>query len=141
MSEELKEVIANWQGEMSFLGDNPSGGHVQMGAFGEAPGVSPMEMLLLGLAGCTGMDIVSILKKQRQDLRDLQVRVCAERADAHPKVYTEIHVVYHLWGKGLDPEAVEKAVRLSEEKYCSVGLMLSKSAPISSEFILHPPKD
>ena len=110
-----------------------------MGTIDNQPGVSPMELLLVSLAGCTGMDIASILKKQRQPLAALKVRVRGKRADDYPKVFTELEVIYLVWGEGLDPKAVERAIQLSEEKYCSVGLMLGEAAPIRSSYqILHP---
>jgi putative redox protein len=85
-----------------------------------------MELLLAGLAGCTGMDIASILTKQRQPFVDLKVQVRGKRASDYPKVFTELEVTYLLWGEGLDPKAVERAIQLSEERYCSVGIMLGR---------------
>lgn len=137
MEDNWKEVIADWQGGMGFIGRNPSGGVVQIGSVNGQPGIGPMEMLLLGLAGCTGMDIVSILEKKRQDLQDMQIRVRGKRAETHPKIYTEIEVIYHLYGKGIDPGAVEHAIELSEEKYCSAGAMLGAVAKITSSYIIH----
>ena len=115
MIEEWKEVVAEWRGDLAFIGKNITGGKVQMGTPDDQPGLSPMELLLLGLAGCTAIDVVSILKKKRQDLQDFQVRVRGKRADTFPKIYTDIQVVYHLWGTGIDPKAVEQAIRLSEQ--------------------------
>jgi len=139
MDNSWREVTAEWQGETSFIGRNPAGGTVQMGKIGDKPGVSPMELLLAGLAGCTGIDIASILSKQRQPFIDLKVHVRGKRASDYPMVFTELEVTYLLWGEGIDPIAVERAVQLSEEKYCSVGLMLSKAAPIRSSYrILKP---
>lgn len=139
MDKPWREVVAVWQGETAFIGHNPSGGTVQMGKIGDKPGVSPMELVLAGLAGCTGMDIASILRKQRQTLSALQVRARGKRATDYPMVYTEFEVTYLIWGEGIDPQAVERAIQLSEEKYCSVGLMLAKAAPIYSSYrILKP---
>jgi putative redox protein len=139
MDNTWREVTAEWQGEISFIGRNPNGGTVQMGKIGDKPGISPMELLLAGLAGCTGMDIASILTKQRQAFVGLKVHVRGKRATDYPMVFTELEVTYLLWGEGIDPKAVERAVQLSEEKYCSVGLMLSKAAPIRSSYrILKP---
>jgi putative redox protein len=110
-----------------------------MGKIDGKPGISPMELLLAGLAGCTGMDIASILSKQRQPFVDLKVQVRGKRASDYPLVYTELEVTYLLWGDGLDLNAVERAIQLSEEKYCSVGLMLSKAAPVRTSYrILKP---
>jgi len=139
MDNPWREVIAEWQGETSFIGRNPTGGMVQMGKIDDRPGMSPMELLLAGLAGCTGMDIASILSKQRQPFVDLKVKVRGKRASDYPKVFTELEVTYLLWGEGLDLKSVERAIQLSEEKYCSVGLMLDKAALIHSSYrILKP---
>jgi putative redox protein len=137
MSEEWKEVTAEWLGDYAFTGLNAAGGSLQMGTNQGKPGVSPMELLLLGVAGCTGVDVVSILTKKRKDLQDLKVIVRAKRADEHPKVWTEIEVAYHLWGADLDEKSVEQAIQLSREKYCSASAMLSASAKISSTFVIH----
>lgn len=136
MDENWKEVTADWQGGMGFIGRNPAGGTVQIGSVEGNPGIGPMEMLLLGLAGCTGMDIVSILEKKRQVLRDMQIRVRGKRADTYPKVYTDIEVSYHLSGEDLDPRAVEQAIKLSEEKYCSAGIMLGAVAKITTTYTI-----
>ena len=132
MDNPWREVIAEWKGETSFIGRNPVGGTVQMGKIDDRPGISPMELLLAGLAGCTGMDIASILTKQRQPFVDLRVQVRGKRASDYPMVFTEMEVTYLLWGEGLDPKAVERAIQLSEKKYCSVGIMLGKVASIRS---------
>jgi putative redox protein len=139
MDDSWREVIAEWQGDTTFIGRNPTGGMVQMGSLDGKPGISPMELLLVGLAGCTGMDIAMILSKGRQPLVNLKVRVHGKRASDYPKIYTELEVTYMLWGEGLDLKAVERAIQLSEEKYCSVGIMLSKAASIHSTYrILKP---
>lgn len=97
----------------------------------KAGGNSPMELVLIGLCGCTGYDVVSILKKKREPLTGLEVRAEAERAPDPPSVYTSIRLVYRIGGK-VSRKAVEDAVRLSEEKYCSVSAMLGKTAKIST---------
>ena len=94
-------------------------------------GPSPMELVLIGLCGCTGYDVVSILKKKREPLSSLEVRAEAERAPNPPSVYTHIKLIYRVGGK-VSPKAVEDAVRLSEEKYCSVSAMLAKTAKITT---------
>ncbi len=137
MSEDWREVSAEWLGEYAFRGANSVGGELQMGTYAGKPGVSPMELLLLGVAGCTGVDVVSILTKKRKDLKNLKVSVRAKRANEHPKVWNEIEVTYHLWGSDLDEKSVEQAIQLSEEKYCSASAMLSATAKISSAFIIH----
>lgn len=139
MTDSWTEIIATWKGEMTFVGQNEAGGTVQMGTLDGKPGVGPMQLLLVALAGCTGVDIVGILEKKRARLSDMQVKVHGKRASDYPMVWTDIHVTYLLWGEGIRPKDVEQAVQLSEEKYCSVGIMLGNSATISSEYkILKP---
>jgi putative redox protein len=137
MSDEWKVVIADWQGESVFSGKNEAGGEVQIGSFAGKPGIGPMEMLLLGIAGCTGMDIVSILTKKRQKPDKFQVIVRGKRADQHPKVFTEIEVLYELWGGGIETASVEQAIQLSEDKYCSASAMMREVARMRSNFVLH----
>ena len=98
----------------------------------KAAGNSPMELVLIGLCGCTGYDVVSILQKKREAFTSLEVRAQAERAADPPSVYTEIKLIYRIGGK-VSRKAVEDAVRLSEEKYCSVSAMLGKTAKITTE--------
>lgn len=134
----IREVVAEWQGDSAFLGRNQAGGCVQMGGLNGVPGVSPMEFLLLGLAGCTGTDVVSILEKKHQKLQRFEIRVRGVRRETHPKIYTEIEVFYRLWGEALKPEAVEQAIRLSKEKYCSASAMLGMVASIHFEYEINP---
>lgn len=138
MENPWREVVAEWKGDGTFIGRNASGGSIQMGTIDGKPGVSPMELLLLGLAGCTGMDIAMILKKKRQPLAELQVKVRGKRSETHPMVYTDIEVTYLLWGNGLDSKAVERAIELSEEKYCSASAMLGEVAHIQSVYQICP---
>jgi putative redox protein len=137
MSEEWKEVVAQWVGEEAFLGRNPTGGCVNIGSFQGEAGISPMELMLLGVAGCTGMDIVSILSKKRQKVEKFELKVRGKRAETYPRVYTEIEVFYHLWGDQINPKMVQHAIRLSEEKYCSASAMLSATANIKSNYVIH----
>ena len=116
MSQDWREVSAQWVGEMSFIGKNQTGGSVQMGTVDGAPGVSPMELLLLGVAGCTGIDVVHILGKKRIILDQFEVRVRGKRADDYPKVYTEMEIEYLLWGTDLDPKAIEQAIQENRHK-------------------------
>jgi putative redox protein len=139
MSALWKEVVAEWRGDTTFIGKNVVGGSVQMGELDGQPGISPMELLLTGLAGCTGVDVALILGKKRQPLDDLQVRVRGKRADQHPKVYTEIVIEYWLWGEGLSEKAIEQAIALSEEKYCSASAMLGAKAQIISSYRILAP--
>lgn len=99
-------------------------------------GPSPMEMLLLGVAGCSSIDVVMIAQKQRQDVTDCQATVTAERAAEAPRVFTEIHIHFKVFGRNLKEAAIAKAVELSAEKYCSASIMLGKAAKISHSFEL-----
>ena len=127
-----------WLDHMSFVGESGSGHSVVMDGAVEAGGrdlgVRPMEMLLLGLGGCTAFDVVSILRKSRQQLVDCEVELEAERAEEIPKVFTRIHVHFIVSGKDLDAKKVAKAVELSADKYCSASRMLAKTAAISHDF-------
>jgi putative redox protein len=125
-----REITIDWCGGSAFLGTNATGSKVQMGSFGEQAGLSPMELVLAALGGCTGVDIASILDKKRQPLKELRLVVRGKRAESHPRKYTEIEVKYLLWGDGLNEEAVRQAIALSEEKYCSVSAMLKTSVTI-----------
>ena len=120
---------------LSFVGKSDSNHWLAMDGPAELRGAEaaskPLELLLLGLAGCTGMDVVSILLKKRAPLRAFRLDVDASRAEEHPKVFTEIHLTYHLEGEGLKERDVVEAIRLSQEKYCSVSAMLSKACEIT----------
>jgi putative redox protein len=136
MTDSWTEITAAWKGEMTFVGQNEAGGVVQMGTIDGKPGVGPMQLLLVALAGCTGVDIVSILQKKRVNVVDMQVKVRAKRASDYPMIWTDIHVTYLLWGDSIRIEDVEQAIHLSEEKYCSVGIMLGKAAKVTSEYVI-----
>jgi putative redox protein len=136
---EFKNITVEWKGDMNFVGRNQTGGQVQIGSSEGKPGIGPMELVLAAMAGCTGMDIVSILNKKRVELTNFTVKTNGVRAETHPMVYTEINVEYLLWGNDLKPNDVEQAIQLSEEKYCSVGVMLGATAKIKSSYqILKP---
>ncbi len=96
----------------------------------------PMEMVLIGMGGCTAIDVVSMLKKQRQDIEGVEVSLVAERADDHPKVFNSVKLVYTVRGRKLNRALIERAVSLSDEKYCSATAMIRKSAEISHEVVL-----
>ena len=130
MDNPWREIEAIWQGEGVFIGINPRGGTVQMGNRDGNPGISPMELLLVGVAGCTGMDVASILTKKRQPLKDLKVRVRGRMVDDFPRIFDLIEIEYLLWGDEIDPTAVEQAIHLSEDKYCSASAMLRASADV-----------
>ncbi len=139
MSAEWKEVTAEWKGGTSFIGKNAAGGSVQMGTIDGLPGIGPMELLLVGMAGCTGYDVAMILEKKQQPLQDFKVSVRGKRVDTYPMVFDQIEVEYFFWADGLSEKAVEQAIQLSEEKYCSASVMLGKTAEIKSTYrILSP---
>lgn len=127
-----------WVENAKFLGESGSGHAVVMDgppeAGGQNLGVRPMEMLLLGMGGCTAFDVVQILRKGRQDVRGCELRLEAERAESDPKIFTRIHVRYVVTGKGLTDAVVKRAIDLSAEKYCSASIMLGKTAEISHDY-------
>ncbi|MFH2134653.1 MAG: OsmC family protein [Pseudomonadota bacterium] len=127
-----------WVEEVSFLGETESGHAVLMdgppAGGGRNLGPRPMEMLLLGTGGCTAYDVIHILKKSRQPVSDCVVEINAQRADTDPKVFTAIHFHFVVTGKGLKTEVVERAIKLSAEKYCSASIMLGKAADITHDF-------
>ena len=127
----MTEARATWIEKQRFDGIASSGHRIVVDG-DKAGGNSPMELVLIGLCGCTGYDVISILQKKREPFTSLEVRAEAERAPEPPSVYTEIKLIYRVGGK-VSRKAVEDAVRLSKEKYCSVSAMLSKSAKITSE--------
>lgn len=127
-----------WVEDVCFMGETESGHAVIMDASpdvgGRNLGMRPMEMLLVGMGGCSSIDVVTILKKSRQPITDCVAEISAERADDIPKVFTKIHVHFVVTGKGLNPSQVERAVNLSAEKYCSASIMLGKAAQMSHDF-------
>lgn len=127
-----------WVDGMMFVGESGSGHAVVMDAAPEVGGrnlgVRPMEMLLLGMGGCSSIDVMMILKKGRQTVTDCWVELEAERAGADPKVFTRIHAHFVVTGRGLDPAKVERAIALSAEKYCSASVMLGATAAITHDF-------
>ncbi len=139
MADAWTEVNVAWKGESAFIGQNAAGGTVQMGTLDGKPGVGPMSLLLVAIAGCTGIDIVDILKKKRLEIHDLQIKVQGNRAEDFPKIWKEIHLEYRIWGNDIPAKAMEQAIELSETKYCSVGIMLGKSARITHEYHIYKP--
>jgi len=133
----VKSTI-KWLDGVSFEGDSESGHSVVMDGAPESGGknlgMRPMEMLLLGLGGCTSYDVVTILKKSRQDVKDCSAEITAERAENIPKVFTKIHIHFVLEGNNLDVSVVERAINLSATKYCSASIMLEKSVIITHDF-------
>ncbi len=127
-----------WLDNMSFVGETGSGHSIVMDGAPDSGGrnlaARPMEMVLVGMGGCTAFDVVMILKKARQPISDCIVEISAERAEDIPKVFTKIHAHYIVKGKGLSEKQVEKAVHLTAEKYCSVSIMLAATAEVTHDF-------
>ena len=127
-----------WIDGVSFVGESDSGHALVMDGSAEAGGrnigMRPMELLLIGMGGCTSFDVVTILNKARQPVTDCVAQISADRATSVPHVFTKIHVHFVVTGKGLNPAQVERAIKLSAEKYCSASIMLGKSAAITHDF-------
>ena len=127
-----------WKDGVSFIAESGSGHTILMDGPPEVGGRNlgprPMEMLLMGTGGCAAVDVVLILKKARQDISDCVVEIEAERAQEEPKVFTRIHFHFILTGKSLSFSHVERAIRLSAEKYCSASIMLGKTAALTQDF-------
>ena len=123
---------------MQFSGTATSGHTMSMDADdesgGQNKGFRPMELLLVGLGGCSGMDVLSILRKKRQPVSGLEINVKGEKTDSYPKIYKEVHIEYIVKGKGVEKEAVERAIALSLDKYCSVGATLAKAGSITHSY-------
>ncbi len=133
MSGDWKKVVTEWQGSAGNIGKEDQDRSIQIGAVDGVPCVGPMELMMLGVAGCTAIDIVNILNKKRRHLTDFRVEVQGKWTEDHPKIYTEITIEYQLWCKDIDKKSVEQAISLSEEKYCSTSAMYAKSTQITSE--------
>ena len=133
----VKDAKVVWKEGLAFEGIGGSGLKVSLDTLAEeggGSGFSPMELVLVSLAGCTAMDVISILKKKRQEVMSFEVRAHGLRADDHPKVYTDITLEYIVRGHNVDSNAVERAIELSETKYCSVSGMLSKVAQVTTTY-------
>ncbi|HEV2579524.1 MAG TPA: OsmC family protein [Ktedonobacteraceae bacterium] len=131
---EMMTAVAKLEAGMRFEGEAGSGHYVSLDASensgGNNAGFRPMELLLVGLAGCTGMDVISILRKKRQEVTGYEVHVQAVRAETHPMVFEEITVEHIITGHHIDHEAVRRAIELSEQRYCGAGAMLGKVAAL-----------
>jgi putative redox protein len=132
------EPKVTWKNRLSFTGSGPSGYSLPLGTDpsmgGDDDGFRPMELIAIGLAGCTAMDTISILQKKRQDVTAFEVQVHAERAQEHPKVFTHISLEYLIEGHNIDPVAVERSIELSATKYCPVQAMLEKACKIEHTY-------
>ena len=129
-----------WLGGRAFEGTPDSGHSVIMDSSpdfgGDDRGIRPMEMLMVGMGGCTSIDVMNILEKSRQDVTACVAEVSAERADTEPKVFVRMHVHFKVTGRNLDAQRVQRAISLSAEKYCSASIMLGKTAEITHDFEL-----
>ena len=135
----MDSVNVRWNGKRQFVGWDKAGHGVVMDSSaeykGEGSGVRPVELVLYGLMGCTGMDVISVLEKKRQDVRDFEIKVeTKKREDGYPKIYTDIYIHYIVTGYGVSEAAVARAIELSEEKYCSVKGMLGPQVTVHASF-------
>ena len=132
------ETQLKWAGNAAFIGTASSGHTVVMDGPAEGGGRNlgprPMEMLILGMGACSTYDVVSILKKSRQEITDCEIKITSQRADSDPKVFTDIQLHFIVSGKDLKEKQVERAIKLSAEKYCSASIMLGKTANITHDF-------
>jgi putative redox protein len=136
MSVYAKDAVAVWKSGTAFEITSGSG-HVIL-ADGDAKAAqSPMELVLAALIGCGGADVIDILRKKRQDVTGMEIRTHGERSETHPRVYTEIQITFVVTGRGIDSEAVRRAIELSEGKYCSVSAMLRETAKFTIGFEIH----
>ncbi len=132
----MLEIDVNWKDKMAF--DTELNGHsitidAEANVGGEDKGPRPKPLMLIALGGCTAMDVISILKKMRVEPDKFNVKVQAEETNEHPKYFSNFHIIYQFWGKDLPMSKIEKAVSLSEERYCGVTFMLKNSSKITSE--------
>jgi putative redox protein len=127
-----------WVEDWAFIGESGSGHKLVFGTAsgpeGRTPGPSAMELVLIGLGGCSAYDVVHILAKGREAIEDVAVELDAERAETDPKVFTRIHMHFVVKGRGLAPAKVDRAIALSAEKYCSASAMIAKTATITHDF-------
>lgn len=132
------DIKVSWAGDAAFIGESSTGHKVVMDGPAEGGGRDlgprPMEMLLLGTGACSSYDVVSILKKSRQNISACDVEVSSERAESEPKVFTKIHIHFKISGTNLKEKQVERAVALSAEKYCSASIMLGATAEITHDY-------
>ncbi len=135
------DAKVEWQGRMTFKGSAGSGFEVPLGAIkavgGDEDGFRPMELIAVGLAGCTAMDVISILKKKRQDITDYEVRVDACQADDHPKVFSGAVIEYHVTGHDIQEDAVIRAIELSAIRYCPAQAMFVDVFPMSLNYFIY----
>ncbi len=127
---------------ITFTGRADSGHWVSMDGPSDFKGsdsaTSPKELVLIGLGGCTGADVASIVSKMKENVERFEIDIHAEMADEHPKVFTKIHITYKFWGDNLNEQNLQKAIDLSQDKYCSVSAMLKKTIPINYTSVTNP---
>lgn len=132
------QAKVEWKGKMSFVGSSDSGFKIDLDTSpdvgGDNDGFRPLELMAISLAGCTAMDVISILKKKQQNVSDFEVRVDVDRAKEHPKVFTGAVITYTVTGKKVDEKAVVRAIQLSAERYCPAHAMLSRIFPIELHY-------
>ncbi len=135
------KVKVQWKGRMSFTGAADSGFEVPLGSSpevgGDNDGFRPMELMAISLAGCTAMDVISILGKKRQEISDFHVKVFTERTEEHPKVFTNAIIEYHAAGKDLSEKAMTRALELSADTYCPAQAMLGKVIPLELKYYIY----
>ena len=133
-------VRVKWLDGLRFVANDDNGHSIVMDVSkehgGEGSAFSPMQLLLVALGGCTGTDVVNILQKQKQKLTGLEIVVSGERVSDYPRVYSKVHVEYKLKGESLKEKAVRTAIQLSEDKYCSVGATIGKTAKMSHSYVM-----
>lgn len=138
------EAKVKWRGDLSFTGSAESGFNLPLSASldvaGKGDGFRPMELLATGLAGCTAMDVISILQKKRQEVTDFEVQVHAERASEHPKVFTSAVIEYFISGHNLDEAAVVRAIELSATRYCPAQAMFQNVFPMELKYHIYEDK-
>jgi len=135
------DAEVQWKGKLSFTGTADSGFEIPLGSYpevgGDDDGFRPMELMALSLAGCTAMDVISILTKKRQQVRDYNVKVKTERSQKHPKVFTAAVIEYHVSGHEIDENAVTRAMELSADTYCPAQAMLGKIIPLELKYFIY----
>jgi len=133
-------IKAKWIDGLRFVATDSAGHSIVMDASkqsgGEDSGFNPIQLLLIALGGCTGMDVVHIMRKQRQEISGLEVLVSGERVEEPPRFYNNIHVEYKIKGKNIEEKAVQRAIQLSEDKYCSVEATLRTKAKVTSNYVI-----
>ena len=139
------EARLTWKERMTFVGSADSGHEVKIdsdsGVGGDDTAARPIELIAIGLAGCTGMDVISILRKKQQQVSSFDVNISAEEAQEHPKVFTKAIITYVLYGQGLDEAALLRAIELSALKYCPAQAMLSKAFPMELRYQIYEGED